>query len=310
MAKRRTRAAGSTTVFLACGAAAVLALGCAGADTTEVVDVGGDPPGSHALVEECQTPGAGWIWCDDFDLDRLSSYFEFNDADGSFQRVAGVGVEGSGAMRARFAAGQVGAGALHLAVGRTPSPYMRPADSGTLDYRELYWRLYLKLPDGWVGGGGWKLSRAFIFASPDWAQAMIAHVWSGGPGHAQLFIDPARGTDEGGRVVTTTYNDGPNLSWLGAAGSATPIFDATHIGAWTCIEAHVRLNDTGQANGVFDLWIDDQMEAQRSGLNFVGNYTEYGLNAVFVENYWNDGAPAAQERYIDNFVVSTERIGC
>jgi len=31
---------------------------------------------------------------------------------------------------------------------------------------------------------------------------------------------------------------------------------------------------------------------------------------VFFENYWNDGAPAAQERDLDNIVVSTERIGC
>jgi hypothetical protein len=243
-------------------------------------------------------------------VNRLSAYFEFNDADGSFQRVTDAGVGRSGAMRARFAAGQVGAGALHLALGRTPSPYFRPADAGTADYRELYWRLYLRVPENWVGGGGWKLSRAFIFADDSWAQAMIAHVWSGGPGHTQLFIDPARGTDEAGNVVTTTYNDGPNLSWLGAAGSTTPIFDAAHIGTWTCVEAHVKLNDSGETNGAFDLWIDDRLEAQRAGLNFVGSYTEYGLNAVFVENYWNDGAPATQERYIDNFVVSTQRIGC
>jgi hypothetical protein len=310
MAKRRIRRAGLGGVILACAVAALVSAGCFGTDTTEVAGVGADPMANHSRVDECQTPGSGWIWCDDFDADRLASYFEFHDADGAFQRIVGVGVEGSGGMRARWAAGQVGAGALHLALGRTPSPYMRPADAGTADYRELYWRLYVKLPDGWVGGGGWKLSRAFIFASPTWAQAMIAHVWSGGEGHTQLFIDPARGTDEGGRLVTTTYNDGPNLSWLGAAGSVTPIFDAAHIGSWTCVEAHVRLNDAGQANGVFELWIDDRAEAQRTGLNFLGNYAEYGLNAVFVENYWNDGAPAAQERYIDNFVVSTDRIGC
>jgi hypothetical protein len=31
---------------------------------------------------------------------------------------------------------------------------------------------------------------------------------------------------------------------------------------------------------------------------------------VFVENYWNTGSPVAQERYLDNLVVSTQRIGC
>jgi len=36
----------------------------------------------------------------------------------------------------------------------------------------------------------------------------------------------------------------------------------------------------------------------------------YGINAVFIENYWNKGAPVVQERYLDNFVVSRARIGC
>ena len=48
----------------------------------------------------------------------------------------------------------------------------------------------------------------------------------------------------------------------------------------------------------------------RSGLNWVGSYAAYGINAVFIENYWNAGSPVVQERYLDNFVVSRARIGC
>ncbi|MBT8405076.1 MAG: hypothetical protein KJP18_14530, partial [Gemmatimonadetes bacterium] len=81
-------------------------------------------------------------------------------------------------------------------------------------------------------------------------------------------------------------------------------------GSWYCVEARVRLNDAGQTNGVFQLWIDDVLEAERTGLNWVGAYSAYGLNAVYLENYWNSGSPVAQERYLDNFVVSTQRIGC
>jgi hypothetical protein len=29
-----------------------------------------------------------------------------------------------------------------------------------------------------------------------------------------------------------------------------------------------------------------------------------------VENYWNAGAPRPQDRFLDNVVVSTARIGC
>ena len=269
-------------------------------------------PSAAGLAAECATSQPGWIWCDDFDQDRRASYFEYADANGSFLRLNGVGTEGSYGMRARFAQGQVDAGALHLAIGRTPQGYFRPADAGTTNYRELYWRIYLRNQPGWTGGGGNKLSRAFVFASAtSWAQAMIAHVWSGSASNAdRLVIDPARGTDEAGHLLTTQYNDGAHLSWLGAVVGTTPVFDAAHVGSWHCIEAHVRLNDAGQSNGLFELWLDGQAEAVRSGLNSLGSYNAYGLNAVFLENYWNAGSPQAQERYFDNFIVSTRRIGC
>ena len=270
-----------------------------------------------SLASECQSPGTGWIWCDDFDVDRITSgsnYFEYDSHSGSFVRTAGVGVDGSSAMRVRWTQGQVDAGYLHLAIGRTPSAYFDPVDGGTQDYRELYWRVYLRLQSGWVGGGAEKLSRAFIFANSNWAQAMIAHVW-GGPDPADrdyLLIDPVRGTDTSGNLVTTSYNDFANFTWLGLDASNTKLFDSGHVGSWYCIEAHVKLNTAGQSDGLFELWIDDTLEAQRTGLNWVGSYSAYGLNAVYLENYWNDGSPSAspQERYIDNFVVSTARIGC
>lgn len=236
-----------------------------------------------------------------------------NNAGGSFGRVNGVGNAAAYGMRARFITGQPNAGALHLAIGRTPQAYMRPADAGTADRRELYWRLYVRLQPGWTGGGGNKLSRAFVFASTTtWAQAMIAHVWSGGSAANRdfLVLDPARGTDVAGNLVTTGYNDFANLTFLGATTGTTPVFSTANAGVWRCIETHLRLNDAGVSNGLVELWLDGAIEAQRTGLNFLGAFNAYGINAVYVENFWNDGSPATQERYLDNFVVSSQRIGC
>ncbi len=281
---------------------------------TPVLDAGGPlaaAAGNTAPAQECATPGAGWIWCDDFEQDRLARYFEYVSPNGSFARTAAVGWSGSTAMRARFAAGQVSAGNLKLAFGRTPTSYMKPVDAGTANYRDIYWRLYLRHQTGWTGGGGDKLSRATVFAGSNWQQAMIAHVWAGAsPNHNYLTLDPASGTDAAGNLKTTKYNDFANLRWLGIVRSTTPIFDAAHVGQWYCVEAHSRLNDAGQSNGQFDLWIDGALEAQKTGLNWLGAYNAYGINTVMVENYWNAGSPVAQERYIDNFVVSTQRIGC
>ena len=263
---------------------------------------------------ECDAPRPGWIWCDDFEKDRLSSYFQYAPVDGGFVRLPGAGYGGSVGMRARFSSkGQVQAGFLHIAIGKTPSPYFRPVDDGTARYREIYWRHFIKFQAGWIGAGGNKMSRAQVIVNTNWSQAMMAHVWSGIISEGEpyrLGLSPASGTDESGTVRTTEYNDFPRFRWLGTAWSRTPIFDQMHVGKWYCIEAHARLNDPGRSNGVFQLWINGAPEARFDRLNWQGSYSEYGINTVFLENYWNDGSPQPQERYFDNFIVSTQRIGC
>lgn len=272
-----------------------------------------DTVANRPVIHECDAAKPEWIFCDDFETNRLSRYFEYSNPDSSFERADSVGVLGSAGMRVRFKKGQVDAGSLKLAFGKTPSSYLRAVDSGTTVYRDIYWRLYLRNDSAWTGGGGDKLSRAQVLASPAWGQAMGAPVWSTGgtlPGANYLAIDPYSGTDPAGTLTTVTYNDFPHLRWLGAARGATPIFDQSHAGKWYCVEAHVRLNGAGQSDGVFELWIDDWLEARRTDLNWVGRFSDYGLNTVFFENYWNAGSPVTQYRYIDNIIVSTRRVGC
>ena len=266
-------------------------------------------------IAECETPRPAWLWCDDFERDRLDQYFEYSSAAGGFVRAAGVGYGGSSGMRVRFQPKQVDVGSLHLAIGKTPSAYMRAVDAGTAVHREVYWRFYLRYSPDWVGGGGNKVSRAQSLAATTFAQAMIAHVWSGStPGDQvpidRLGLDPWTGVGWRGKLETSEYNDFPHLRGIGRDFSKTTLFDRVHTGKWQCIEAHARLNDPGRSNGLFELWLADQPEAKLTGLGWIGSFRDFGINAIYLENYWNDGAPQAQERYFDNFVVSTERIGC
>jgi hypothetical protein len=304
-------AAGSTTVTATASGARTNVPVTVTAPTSDAGSAGGTGSGTTTSAE-CSNAKAEWIFCDDFESDRLSRYFEFDNASGNFARTTAIGFNGSVGMRARFAAGQVSAGSLKLAFGKTPSSYIRPVDAGTAVYRDIYWRVYVKNQTGWQGGGGDKLSRAQSLASSTWAQAMVAPVWSGGSSSTwnYLVIDPHSGTDTSGTLKTTSYNDWANIRWLGYAQSTVPIFDASHVGQWYCVEAHVRLNDAGQSNGTFELWINGNAQPSRTGLNWVGSYSTYGINTIFLENYWNAGSPVAQERYFDNFVVSTVRIGC
>ena len=115
--------------------------------------------------------------------------------------------------------------------------------------------------------------------------------------------------DGNSQVKCIGYNDFANFDEIGNVDGITSIFDSLHDDTWYCIEAHVRLNDPGQSNGVQEFWIDGQLEARQDGLDFVRSYTDYAINAIFFENYWDSGSMRTQERYFDNIVVSTEPIG-
>jgi len=269
---------------------------------------------SQPSLNECdnwQTKHPEWIWCDDFeDSSKLSKYFEYNNDNGEFIPVQGVGLGGSKGMRARWQAGEVDAGNLKISFGRIPNSYMQKGIRPNEDFREIYFRFYLKMQPGWEGNPH-KLARTTIFYSPnDWSQAMIAHLWEGSNNGNNLGVDPVRCVGTDNKPKCHGYNDFSNMDWLGHKEGATQIFDTSNSGKWFCVEAHVKLNDPGKSNGVQEFWINGNLDARSDNLNFVRNYTDYGINAAFFENYWGGGSPKIQDRYFDNLVISTQRIGC
>ncbi len=303
---------GVFTAGAVAGSYRVIGVGAGGLADTAAVTVTTSttpPPTSGAPTNECASPRSGWIWCDDFEQNRLSSYFEVDNGGGGFARTTGVGRNGSVGMRARWAAGQVEAGNLKLAFGRTPNAYFRAADAGTANYRNVYWRAYVRTQAGWTGGAGWKFTRAIVFANANWAEAAIGSV-SGFWENTFLTATGQSGTDAAGNLVTTRYNDFDNLRTVASADGSTRLFDGANANAWHCVEGHMQLNDAGQSNGVLEFWVNGTLQARQANVNWLGAFNAYGINALFFENYWNGGPPQAQERYWDNLVVSTQPIGC
>ncbi len=267
-------------------------------------------------VDLCSEMGEGWIFCDDFESDESleERYFEYVDSNGSFTLADTVGRGGGRGMRTVFDEGQVTAGNLKLSFGRHE---VDNADSKAVmndqNFYEIYWHIDLCHAANWTGGGGHKLSRSTTLLD-GWAQGHIGHIWDGGTNQYYLRMDPATGIDEEGNLVSTRYNDWENLRWIGAVNGTTPIFDSDSVGKWYSIEARVKLNTPGESDGIFEFWIDGVLQASRDDYNWHGSWNDdpnnYGINAIFLENYWNDpGSVQKQERYFDNFVVSTKRIG-
>ncbi|HTG42884.1 MAG TPA: hypothetical protein VK633_00005 [Verrucomicrobiae bacterium] len=258
----------------------------------------------HPASEQPEEKDAEVIFQDDFrEAPALTRYFEYDAAKGSFvwSREKGIG-PAAGVMKCQFERGQVSAGNLKVIFGK--NPFHRGAEK-LETFREIYWRVFVQHETGWEGNPA-KMARATCIAGNDWSQGFIAHVW-GGKGDV-LCIDPATGIRDGEKV-SRRYNDFQNLRWLGLRQGRTPIFNASESGRWVCVESHIILNTPGNNDGVFELWVDGKLEAARTDLNWHGDWQEYAINAVFLENYWNEGSGKRQSRWFDNFVISRKPIG-
>ncbi len=265
----------------------------------------------------CQDTLPGTIFCDDFeeDIPLDQKYFEYNNNGGDFIRLANTGRDDSYGMRVKWQAGEIGAGGLSKSFGKTPDSYIgKNATKPNTSFDEIYWRMDVKMQAGWTGGGPDKLSRALCLANSNWAEGMMAHLWSGGPGGTYLGMDPASGIALDGTLKSTKYNDFPNLRWLGFKHGNIEMFSTTNSGKWYCVVGHVKLNTPGEQDGIFEFWINDTLQASSTNLDWHSTWNNnpdnMHINAIFFENYWNSGSPVEQERYFDNIVISTQAIPC
>ena len=242
------------------------------------------------------------IWYDSFDNQETQK--RYAERSGDVVDEARFGLVGM-SLRMTYPKGSRGIGGRKVFFGDSPT-HRSHVVRGEESFNDIYWRIYVKHPHDWTGGGPAKLSRATSLVPPGWRQAMIAHVWSRGKA---LTLDPASGV-RGNEVVTRRYNDFANLRWLGnKPASAFKLHGEDGIGWWVCVEARAKLNTPGKKDGLNQLWIDGRLQAERRNLDWRGEFIERGINAVFLEAYWNHGSPVDQTRWIDNFVVSSKPIG-
>ena len=263
---------------------------------------GGAPPLPPGCPEELPE---GWVFCEDFsDLEAPLDAFSEYAGEGAFAID-----KDWGAMRADYRKGVEEAGWVLVGFGTSPIPH----DGGTTHadnqvFDEVYWRVKVKHQLGWPDiGPGW-LGRATSFATDEWAQALVAQLRSAGQ-TTRLEAVPFTCVS-GESVMCDGYDDKAALETLETVVGETELFSSDLSGEWHCVEAHVRLNTPGQADGVFEFWVDDNLEGVDDDIDWRGAWGEFGLNAVMLENFWPGGATADLSRWMDDIVVSTKPIGC
>ncbi|MHA6485029.1 cohesin domain-containing protein [Paenibacillus sp. strain BS8-2] len=249
----------------------------------------------HA-ADECEAIQEAWLFCDDFDEDRLSSYYHHSHP-ALLKRTAGTGMEDSTSLDGIFS-GNNGHGNIRLAFGKTPDALVyKPVGDPDEVVREFSWRFYVKNDEAWsVGEDG-----------------MFANLYAYGPNN-QVLMKVTANLAYGAiysYVQTANLDGNGNPNGLNSqiyVGTGKKILEIGNHD-WNLVEFQIKLNDPGQSNGKYQVYINENLVSDLSNMNWIGSYQDYGFNVVEFEQSLDASGVPQQHRYIDNLVLSTEPVG-
>jgi len=224
-----------------------------------------------------------WLWCDGFESgDALTVNYQDVSANG-MSVATGEAFEGTHSLRQAYTQGQVDAGWV-----------CRVNNNGFPDH--VFMRWYHKFETGFLGFPPKMARIRNRLRSGDWSSPYAVHCWLENDGVLALDVAAANSTQAN------------SAGWLSIARTAFTFSEAKNIGKWICFEMEMKLNTPGATDGLYRLWADDALIAERASVDLRGATTDK-INEVMLDCYWNGGSPKAQSRYYDNLVVSTKKIG-
>lgn len=197
------------------------------------------------------------------------------------------------------------------------------AANGHAGAEELYWRYWLRFPDGFrvdapargklPGPAGLYTynclgGRPSTPSAPCWSARMLFSPLNPGEGTPKRSVD----VDAVTRIGSYVYHlDGPSnrgdvLLW------DVDVATLDH-GSWYCVEGRIDLNTPGERDGVLQGWVDGKAAYSRSDLRF----RRSGEPNIDVKSFWFDvyyggsqTSPVANQIHFDSLVVDDQRIGC
>jgi hypothetical protein len=223
-----------------------------------------------------------WLWCDDFESSDTSLSHRYQDVSASgLSIVKHDAFDGTQCLQQHYIQGQVDAGWI-----------IRGSDSFP---DHLFMRWYHRFESGFQGYPP-KMARVRYRNRTTWISTFQVHCWTETDGVVALDVAASNSTQAN------------SAGWLSIARSNFTFAQPGNIGRWTCFEMEVLLNTPGKTDGLYRLWADDTLLEERTNVDLRGNTSEK-LNEAVLDCYWNGGSPKAQNRYYDNFVISTKKIG-
>jgi hypothetical protein len=178
---------------------------------------------------------------------------------------------------------------------------------------ELYFRYYLRIPDGFTNYGRGKLpGPAGLYSGS--ARNNIKPTASQPGWSARMFFSPTYTSRDSDFTQLGFYvyhrnqaaDNGDLELW-------DPQTGTLRHGAWYCVEGHVDMNTPGVANGLLEGWVDEALAFYEDDFMFRGS----GDTGINVKSFWfdvyyggDDKAPGSLSFDFDSLVLSSERIGC
>ncbi len=186
-------------------------------------------------------------------------------------------------------------------------------DQGIPEPEELYFRYYLRVPDGFINYGRGKLpGPAGLYTGS--ARNNIKPSDSQPGWSARMFFSPTY-TDRDSDFTQLGFyvyyrdqatNNGDLILW-------DPQPGVLRHGAWYCVEGHVAMNTPGQPNGLLEGWVDEQLAFYQDDFKFRGTAD----GAIDIKSFWFDvyyggdaKAPGSLSFDFDSLALSSERVGC
>ncbi|MGK0189590.1 MAG: hypothetical protein ACI9R3_005407 [Verrucomicrobiales bacterium] len=182
---------------------------------------------------------------------------------------------------------------------------------------ELYIRFYIKLSKGWDWSGKSYHPHLAHFLTTENGK------WHGpARSHLTLYVEPVNGklrlgaTDMENKDMPHGLTQGPLKG-----GYNGKLYDSKETlftdDKWHCIEAQFKLNtldvtnDKANSDGVIRGWFDGKLVVEHTDITFrTTDFPNMKWNQFLLTPYFGPGLlPHAQALWIDELVVSTERIG-
>jgi hypothetical protein len=223
-----------------------------------------------------------WLWFDDFESGKAltADYQDVNTS--GFSVVTTDKFSGSHSLCQKYTTGQVDAGWI-----------IRVNNSGFPSH--LFVRWYHKFDKDFSGFPPKMERMRYRPRTGDWKSVFAVHCWIQ---NTKVVAD----------VSAHNSTQANSTGFLPVAISKFSFSDTANLGRWVCFESEVLLNTPGKKDGLYRMWADDSLIIERKDVDLRGTFNQLA-NEVMLDCYWNGGSPKPQNRYFDNFVISTQRIG-